>query len=181
MRNWTNVRQRAGNVNFSHLPPTEVGDGLHCVVLQPRGESQRLGRLSSVWCRALNGCPRARGSRAVLGERIHVLETPNPCSVPKPEASSHRWDAWWHSPVDITSTTSMRMSAPSAACTAMSCTQDLLLPIPWHQEPGKQRAGGGTSFYSCSPPCSPSCSVPTITPLVSFCTLPKGLSYCFVL
>ena len=108
-------------------------------------------RLSRVWCRAPNGCPIARGSRAVLGERIHVLETPNPCSVPKPEAPSHRGDAWWHSPVDITSTTSMGMSAPSAACTAMSCTQDVLLPIPWHQEPGKQRVGGGTSFYSCSP------------------------------
>ena len=125
-----------------------------------------------MWCRAPNGCPIARGSRAVLGERIHVLETPNPCSVPKPEASSHRGDAWWHSPVDIT--TSTRMRAPSAAHTAMSCTRDLLLPIPWHQEPGKQRAGGGTSFYSCSPPCSPSCSVPTITPLVSFSTLPRG-------
>lgn len=97
--------------------------------------SQRLRRLSRVWCRAPNGCPIAHGSRAVLEERIHVLETPNPCSVPKPEAPSHRGDAWWHSPVDITSTTSMGMSAPSAACTAMSCTRDLLLPVTWHQEP----------------------------------------------
>jgi len=179
MRNWTNVRQRAGNLHFSHLPPTEVGYGLHCVVLQPRVQLQMLGRLSRAWCRAPNGCPRAHGSRAVLGERIHVLETPNPCSVPKPEASSHCWDAWWHSPVDIT--TSTRMRAPSAAHTAMSCTRDLLLPIPWHQEPGKQRAGGGTSFYSCSPPSYPSGSVPTITPLGSFSTLLTGLWCCLVL
>ena len=170
--------QGAGHLHFSHLPPTAVGDEAAARHSAARG---RLEKLSRAWCRAPRGCPRARGSRAVLGERIHVLETPNPCSVPKPEAPSHRGDAWWHSPVDITSTTSRRMSAPSAACTAMSCTRDLLLPIPWHQEPGKQRAGGGTSFYSCSPPCSPSCSVHTITPLVSFSTLPKGFRCCLVL
>ena len=177
MRNWTNVRQRAGNLHFSHLPPTEVGYGLHCVVLQPRVQLQMLGRLSRAWCRAPNGCPIARGSRAVLGEHIHVLETPNPCSVPKPETFSHHGDTSWHSPVDIT--TSTRLRVPSAAHAAMSCTRDLLLPVPWHQEPGGQRVGGDTPFYSCSPPCPPSCSVPTITPLGSFSTLPKGLQCCF--
>ena len=165
--------QGAGHLHFSHLPPTAVGDEAAAHHSAARG---RLEEFSRAWCRAPRGCPRARGSRAVLGERIHVLETPIPCSVPKPEASSHRGDAWWHSPVDIT--TSTRLRVPSAAHEAMSCTRDLLLPVTWHQEPGKQRAGGGTSFYSCSPPCPPSCSVPTITPLLSS-TLPKGLQCCF--